>query len=97
MQTTIPFIDAQPVTPRDGVWLSGVGLYHKGHPGEINTYYEFSMSMLSKDNIILKIWDSSILNVTFYSLAIYHNFTKIGWFRSGISNSNWLKGRIKLG
>jgi len=33
MQTTIPYIDAQPVNPRDGVWLSGVGLYHKGHPG----------------------------------------------------------------
>jgi hypothetical protein len=33
MQSTIPFMDAQPVTPRDGVWLTGVGLYHKGHPG----------------------------------------------------------------
>ncbi len=33
MQTTIPYIDAQPVIPRDGIWLSGVGLYHKGHPG----------------------------------------------------------------
>ena len=36
MQTTIPYIDAQPVSPRDGVWLSGVGLYHKGHPGNNN-------------------------------------------------------------
>jgi hypothetical protein len=35
MQTTIPYIDAQPVMPRDGIWLSGLGLYHKGHPGNI--------------------------------------------------------------
>jgi hypothetical protein len=33
MQTTIPYIDAQPVTSRDGTWLSGIGLYHKGYPG----------------------------------------------------------------
>jgi len=33
MQTTIPFIDAQPVAPSTGTWLSGVGLYHKGSPG----------------------------------------------------------------
>ena len=33
MQTTIPFVDAQPVSPRTGTWLSGVGLYHKGHAG----------------------------------------------------------------
>ena len=33
MQTTIPFVDAQQVKPRDGIWLSGAGLYHKGYPG----------------------------------------------------------------
>jgi hypothetical protein len=33
MQTTIPYIDAQPVTSKDGTWLSGIGLYHKGYPG----------------------------------------------------------------
>lgn len=33
MQTTIPFIDAQPVTTTTGSWLSGVGLYHKGKIG----------------------------------------------------------------
>jgi hypothetical protein len=33
MQTTIPFIDAQPVRPRNGAWLTGVGLYHKGQQG----------------------------------------------------------------
>ena len=33
MQTTIPYIDAQEVRPATGVWLSGVGLYHKGHIG----------------------------------------------------------------
>jgi len=32
-QTTIPFIDAQPVTPQPGTWLSGAGLYHKGQVG----------------------------------------------------------------
>ena len=33
MQSTIPFIDVQPVATREGIWLSGVGLYHKGFPG----------------------------------------------------------------
>lgn len=33
MQTTIPYIDAQDVRPKSGVWLTGVGLYHKGHIG----------------------------------------------------------------
>merc|ERR1711860_348099 len=33
MQTTIPFIDVQEVTPKSGSWLSGVGLYYKGNPG----------------------------------------------------------------
>jgi len=32
-QTTIPFIDGQPVSPKPGTWLSGAGLYHKGHVG----------------------------------------------------------------
>ena len=32
-QTTIPFIDAQNVTPNSGVWITGIGLYHKGHIG----------------------------------------------------------------
>ena len=33
MQTTIPYIDAQPVTTSTGSWLAGVGLYHKASPG----------------------------------------------------------------
>ena len=33
MQTTIPFIDAQPVTIKEGSWLSGIGLHHRGHAG----------------------------------------------------------------
>ena len=33
MQTTIPYLDAQHVSPKDGIWLSGLGFYHKGHPG----------------------------------------------------------------
>ena len=28
-QTTIPFIDAQPVSPQPATWLGGAGLYHK--------------------------------------------------------------------
>ena len=39
MQSTVPYIDGQPVTPREGVWLAGVGLYHKGHPGTL--YFNF--------------------------------------------------------
>ena len=33
MQTTIPFIDSQNVSPETGTWLSGVGIYHKGKLG----------------------------------------------------------------
>lgn len=33
MQTTIPFIDSQPVQTTPGTWLSGVGIYHKGASG----------------------------------------------------------------
>eukprot|EP00095_Tigriopus_kingsejongensis_P006035 maker-scaffold889_size84747-snap-gene-0.24 protein:Tk06035 transcript:maker-scaffold889_size84747-snap-gene-0.24-mRNA-1 annotation:"hypothetical protein L798_01615" len=33
MQTTIPYIDAQPVTTVGGSWLSGMGLYYKGSEG----------------------------------------------------------------
>ncbi|XP_037089046.1 uncharacterized protein LOC119109513 isoform X1 [Pollicipes pollicipes] len=32
-QTTLPFLDSQPVAPRPPVWLTGLGLYHKGRPG----------------------------------------------------------------
>jgi len=32
-QTTIPFIDSQPVSPRPSTWLAGSGLYHKGQVG----------------------------------------------------------------
>ena len=32
-QTTIPYIDAQPVSPKSGSWLAGVGFYHKGRIG----------------------------------------------------------------
>ena len=33
MQTTVPYIDAQPVSPKSGSWLAGVGFYHKGRIG----------------------------------------------------------------
>jgi len=32
-QTTVPFLDAQIVAPQPPVWITGVGLYHKGQPG----------------------------------------------------------------
>lgn len=32
-QTTVPFIDAQDVTPSNPVPLTGAGIYHKGQPG----------------------------------------------------------------
>jgi len=32
-QTTVPFIDAQPVAPKPATWLAGAGLYHKGRIG----------------------------------------------------------------
>jgi len=32
-QTTLPFLDSQPVAPRPAVWLTGLGLFHKGQPG----------------------------------------------------------------
>ena len=32
-QTTVPFMDIQPVRPNPAVWLHGVGIYHKGQPG----------------------------------------------------------------
>ena len=33
MQTTVPFIDVQAVSPKTGTWLSGIGIYHKGKLG----------------------------------------------------------------
>jgi len=32
-QTTIPFIDAQPVTVQPATWIAGAGIYHKGRIG----------------------------------------------------------------
>ena len=29
----MPYIDAQKVSPNSGVWLTGIGLYHKGSIG----------------------------------------------------------------
>ena len=28
-QTTVPYLDAQPVSPKPATWLAGAGLYHK--------------------------------------------------------------------
>lgn len=32
-QTTVPFFDTQPVAPNPAVWLTGLGIYHKGASG----------------------------------------------------------------
>ena len=32
-QTTVPFLDAQPVAPEPPTILVGAGIYHKGRPG----------------------------------------------------------------
>ncbi len=55
MQTTVPFIDAQTVSPRSGSWLAGVGFYHKGRIGyggfvgvSVKTY-DFSRHLLPSD------------------------------------------------
>jgi len=32
-QTTVPYLDAQPVSPKPATWLAGAGLYHKGRIG----------------------------------------------------------------
>jgi hypothetical protein len=32
-QTTVPYLDAQPVSPQPATWLAGAGLYHKGRIG----------------------------------------------------------------
>ena len=53
-QTTIPYIDSQPVAPQIGSWLSGVGLYHKGtsgsggYVGAMIKTYDISRHLVSK-------------------------------------------------
>eukprot|EP00090_Calanus_glacialis_P044576 TRINITY_DN7968_c0_g1_i1.p1 TRINITY_DN7968_c0_g1~~TRINITY_DN7968_c0_g1_i1.p1 ORF type:complete len:702 (-),score=219.95 TRINITY_DN7968_c0_g1_i1:63-2168(-) len=51
-QTTVPFIDAQPVAPTPATWLAGAGLYHKGRVGyggfvglKVSTY-DFSRHLI---------------------------------------------------
>ena len=56
MQTTIPYIDAQPVTTREGTWLSGIGLHHRGHfgyggyVGLAITTFNFSSHLMPKSS-----------------------------------------------
>merc|ERR1719445_1372561 len=61
-QTTVPFIDAQPVAPTPATWLGGAGLYHKGRVGyggfvgfKVLTY-DFSRHLLpdSKERPVLR-------------------------------------------
>ena len=53
-QTTVPFIDSQPVAPGVSTWLSGVGLYHKGavgyggYVGIMVTTYDLSRHLVPK-------------------------------------------------
>lgn len=53
-QTTIPYIDSQPVAPKAPSWLSAIGLYHKGAVGyggyiglKVSTY-DFSRHFVPK-------------------------------------------------
>eukprot|EP00092_Neocalanus_flemingeri_P076472 GFUD01094862.1.p1 GENE.GFUD01094862.1~~GFUD01094862.1.p1 ORF type:complete len:410 (+),score=110.70 GFUD01094862.1:1242-2471(+) len=61
-QTTVPFIDAQPVAPQPATWLAGAGLYHKGRVGfggfvgfKVSTY-DFSRHLIpdSKERPVLR-------------------------------------------
>jgi len=61
-QTTVPYIDAQPVAPQPATWLAGAGLYHKGRIGyggfvgfKISTY-DFSRHLIpdSKERPVLR-------------------------------------------
>jgi len=61
-QTTVPFIDAQPVAPKPATWLAGAGLYHKGRVGyggfvgfKVSTY-DFSRHLIpdSKERPVLR-------------------------------------------
>ena len=56
MQTTVPFVDVQAVSPSSGTWLSGVGTYHKGALGyggyvglSVDTF-DFSRHLLPDDS-----------------------------------------------
>jgi len=44
-QTTVPFLDAQDVSPQPPTWLTGVGLYHKGLAG-YGGYLSFRLATL---------------------------------------------------
>lgn len=55
-QSTIPFLDSQPVAPSPATWLSGAGIYHKGRVGfggfvglSVETY-DFSRHLLAPSN-----------------------------------------------
>lgn len=55
-QTTIPYIDSQNVAPNSGVWITGIGLYHKGHIGYggyvgfVVKTFDFSTHLLPDSN-----------------------------------------------
>ena len=44
-QTTVPFIDAQPVAPQPASWLGGAGLYHKVREETSRAENETSLSL----------------------------------------------------
>lgn len=45
-QNTVPFIEATPVAPEPPVWLTGIGIYHKGQPG-YGGYVAFRIATLN--------------------------------------------------
>ena len=51
-QTTVPFLDAQPVVPQSPSWLTGVGIYHKGQLG-YGGYVALRLSTLNVTNYLM--------------------------------------------
>ena len=51
-QTTVPFLDAQPVSPTPSMWITGVGIYHKGQPG-YGGYIGFRLATLNVTDYLL--------------------------------------------
>ena len=60
-QTTVPFLDATPVSPNTPSWLSGIGIYHKGQPG-YGGFIAFRISIINiSDYMMLPSNESSFV------------------------------------
>ena len=58
-QTTVPFIDGQPVAPRPATWLAGAGLYHKVGRGNVSTTGDWRRT---NNDIYRAEWDTVALS-----------------------------------